>query len=70
MTSDSFESSLPPQNVNRKIYERLKLYFAVLTGLGGLVLFLCSDGDMTPLVAIFFATGSGPGALCQQTLMQ
>ena len=55
MTSHSFESSLPPQNVNRKIYERLKLYFAVLTGLGGLVLFLCSDGDMTPLVAIFFA---------------
>ena len=55
MTSASPESSLPLQNVNHRIYERLKLYFAILTGLGGLVLFLCSDGDSTPLVAIFFA---------------
>ena len=42
-------------DANRKIYERLKLYFAVLTGLGGLVLVLSSEAQATPVIAIFFA---------------
>ncbi|MGI9442765.1 MAG: DUF3488 and transglutaminase-like domain-containing protein [Rubripirellula sp.] len=50
-------SSLPlaSQNDNHKIYERLKLYFALLTGLGGLVLVLCSENHTTPIIAVFFA---------------
>lgn len=50
-------STLPvaSQNVNHKIYERLKLYFALLTGLGGLVLVLSSQNHTTPIIAIFFA---------------
>ena len=50
-------STLPvaSQNVNHKIYERLKLYFALLTGLGGFVLVLSSQNHTTPIIAIFFA---------------
>lgn len=54
----SGKASLPEgesQNVNYKIYERLKLYFAVLTGLGGLVLLLSGEHQTTPVIAIFFA---------------
>ncbi|MDB4770628.1 DUF3488 and transglutaminase-like domain-containing protein [bacterium] len=48
-------NSFPPQSVDRVIYERLKLYFAVLTGLGGLALFLSSETETTPILAVFFA---------------
>ena len=50
--------SLPPvtsHHVNHKIYERLKLYFALLTALGGLVLLLSTEHHTTPIIAIFFA---------------
>ena len=50
--------SSPPvtfHHVNHKIYERLKLYFALLTALGGLVLVLSTEHHTTPIIAIFFA---------------
>ena len=40
---------------SRFLYERLKLYFALLTALGGLILSTSSDSHTTPLIAIFFA---------------
>ena len=55
MSSTPASPPVPPQNVNHKIYERLKLYFALLTALGGLVLVLSSDHHATPIIAIFFA---------------
>ena len=55
MSDAGSEFEMASENVNHKIYERLKLYFALLTGLGGLVLVLSSENQTTPVFAIFFA---------------
>lgn len=55
MSDPSPTLALASQDVNHKIYERLKLCFALLTGLGGLVLVLSTENHTTPIIAIFFA---------------
>ncbi len=55
MNESALETMGESQHVNYKIYERLKLYFALLTALGGLVLVLSGESQTTPVIAIFFA---------------
>ena len=55
MTSADLSVSPTRENINHTTYERLKLLFAILSGLGGLVLLLSSENDSTPFIAVFFA---------------
>ena len=55
MTSADLSVSPKRENINHTTYERLKLLFAILSGLGGLVLLLSSENDSTPFIAVFFA---------------
>jgi len=48
-------SEQPTHHASRYLYERLKLYFALLTGLGGLILATSSESPATPMIAVFFA---------------
>ncbi|MGI9473424.1 MAG: transglutaminaseTgpA domain-containing protein, partial [Rubripirellula sp.] len=51
MKSNQPDKSRDPQ----RVYWRLKLYFATLTALGGLVLSASSDTQSIPIIAVFFA---------------
>ena len=48
-------SENPGNQASRFLYERLKLYFASLTALGGIILAVSSDSSATPMIAVFFA---------------
>ncbi|NND98768.1 MAG: DUF3488 domain-containing protein, partial [Pirellulaceae bacterium] len=41
--------------VNQPSFDRLKLYFAILTVLGGFALAVGNDGAVIPIIAVFFA---------------